>query len=83
MQVRHKIKAVVGIGSLRPVLDGSQIAAQCQIPGGLNAGKHPLLGCFLDDFAHKITLLSLKVFLMISQLPPLCKEILRFHLLQN
>ena len=31
----------------------------------------------------KITLLSLNVFLMISQLPPLCKEIFFFHPLQN
>ena len=51
VKVCHKIEAVILLAAFRPILNGSQIAAQGQITGGLNAGKHSL---FFFDFFHCI-----------------------------
>ena len=53
MQVCHKIEAIILISTLSPVLHRTQIAAQSQITGGLDAGKHPFLR--LCRFSHIFT----------------------------
>ena len=51
VEICHKIEAVILLTAFRPILNGSQIAAQGQITGGLNAGEHSL---FFFDFFHCI-----------------------------
>ena len=38
MQVSHKIEAVILVGTLCPILNGTQVRAQGQVAGGLDAG---------------------------------------------
>ena len=53
VQIRHEIITVKGISPLRPVLDGAQVRTQGQVTGGLDAGEHPFLGSFRNNFTHK------------------------------
>ena len=58
VQIRHKIKAVIRVRPLCPILDGSQVRAQGQVSGRLDAGEHSLFGC---NFFHMDCLFSFSV----------------------
>ena len=53
MQVSHKVEALIQVAPGTPVLDGTQVVAQMQVSGGLDAGEHPLLG--YSSFSNHIT----------------------------
>ena len=52
VKVCHKVKAVIFLCPLGPVFHGTQITAQGQVSGGLDAGEHSFLLGFLYRFAH-------------------------------
>ena len=47
VQVRHKVEAVIFIGTLSPVLHSAEVRTQGHITGRLDAGKHSFLGSCL------------------------------------
>ena len=69
MEVCHKVEAVVFLRPLSPVFHGTQIAAQGQIAGGLDAGEHPLFrrGLIGKHFTHNVHIPSSEFFLILAQ----------------
>ena len=47
VQIGHKVVAVKFVGSRSPVLDRTEVVAEMQVAGGLNARKHYLLSDFV------------------------------------
>ena len=56
VKIRHKIVAVKFFGTCAPVFDRTEVGAERQIAGGLNAGKHYF---FRFVFFHEDSLLCL------------------------
>ena len=55
VHIRQHIKAVVFIRQRRPVADGAEIGAQCQVARGLNSAQNPFFLYLFHDFRTSIS----------------------------